>query len=366
MRTTVRGRGLASPHLGVHHPHCLAGPPSCRHTCQVRWLRITAPGVLALALTGHAASARPASSAVTDDGDFWRDMIEPHATQVASLVARARRAMTKAQTAAPDDDGYFAQRARYLDDAYGMLRYARTLSPENADVLHWLGIAADELGKTREAIDALTASVRVTGVDRASADVTGRLGMIYLRLGQLDDAVRWLDHAQGVITSGDHAVPAIHLATALAARGEMADAIDVLVNALPTSITYYTDPLLQVSLALAVHYDRDDQRAAAFTVLDRIRITLQAEMASLGQRALANLPFAPAEDQYYYLAMLYEATGDDIEARAEWALYAAVPDAPWRRRALDHIAAIDAQHRAPPGKLAGAATSPPRLPRSVP
>jgi hypothetical protein len=64
--------------------------------------------------------------------------------------------------------------------------------------------------------------------------------------------------------------------------------------------------------------------------------------------------------------MLYEATGDDIEARAEWALYAAVPDAPWRRRALDHIQAIDAQHRTPPGKLAGAATSPPRLPRSVP
>lgn len=322
--------------------------------------------LVAIALTGHAASARPREPAVVDDGDFWRDMIEPHATEVASLVARARRALAKAATAAPDADGYFAQRARCLDDAYGMLRYARTLSPANPDVLRWLGIVADERGQTREAIDALTASALVTGTDRASADVTGRLGMIYLRLGQLDDAVRWLERAQGLITSGDHAIPTVHLATALAARGEMADAIDVLVNALPSQITYYTDPLLQVSLALAVHYDRDDQRAAAFTVLDRMRITLQAELASLGQRALANLPFAPAEDQYYYLAMLYEATGDDIEARAEWALYAAVPDAPWRRRALDHIQAIDAQHRAAPGKLPGAATNVPRLPRPVP
>src|SRR5882757_4354997 len=252
-------------------------------------------------------------------------MLEPHAAQVASLVTRARRAITKASATAPDADGGFAQRAKFLDDAYGMLRYARTLSPESPDVLRWLGITADELGKTREALEAREASVRVTGVDHASAEVTGRLGMIYLRLGQLDAAVRWLERAQGVITAGDHAIPTVHLATALAARGEMADAIDLLVNALPAQITYYTDPLLQVSLALAVHYDRDDQRAAAFGVLDRIRVTVQQELAPLGQRALANLAFAPAEDQYYYLAMLYEATGDDIEARAEWALYAAVP-----------------------------------------
>jgi tetratricopeptide (TPR) repeat protein len=325
--------------------------------------RTIVPGVLAaLALSTQVAAARPHDPPTTDDGDFWRDIIEPHATQVASLVTRARRAMTKAAASSPEADGYFAQRAKCLDDAYSMLRYARTLAPENPDVLHWLGIVADELGKTREALDALTASVKATGVDRATADVTGRLGMIYLRLGQLDDAVRWLNHAQGVITTGDHAVPAIHLATALAERGEMADAIDVLINALPPQITYYTDPQLQVSLALAVHYDRDEQRAAAFAVLDRMRITLQQELGSIGQRALANLPFAPAEDQYYYLAMLYEATGDDIEARAEWALYAAVPDAPWRRRALDHIQAIDAQRRTPPGKLAGAVTPP----RSVP
>jgi hypothetical protein len=55
---------------------------------------------------------------------------------------------------------------------------------------------------------------------------------------------------------------------------------------------------------------------------------------------------APAEDQHYYLGLLYESVGSYPEARAEWALYAEVPDLPYRARALDHIAAIDAQRRA--------------------
>ncbi|HET9624693.1 MAG TPA: hypothetical protein VFP84_25170 [Kofleriaceae bacterium] len=330
----------------------------------MRWPRTMA--LAALFATGGTAAARPASLA--DDGDFWRDMLEPHAAQVASLLARARRAIGKAGSTAPDRDGAFEARVKCLRDAYDMLRYARRLAPDNAEVLRWLGVTADELGQTREAIDALTASLAVTGVDRAGADVTGRLGMIYLRLGRLDDAVTWLARAQGAITAADHAVATVHLATALAARGDMADAIDALVHALPAQITYYADPVLQVSLALAVHYDRDEQRGAAGHVLDRMRATLQQELAPLGQRALANLPFAPAEDQYYYLAMLYEATGDDIEARAEWALYAAVPDAPWRRRALDHIQELDAQRRAalarPPAVRHPAPA--PALPRPVP
>jgi hypothetical protein len=49
--------------------------------------------------------------------------------------------------------------------------------------------------------------------------------------------------------------------------------------------------------------------------------------------------------------MVFEATGEYIEARAAWALYAAIPDAQWRRRALDHIHAIDAQRRGHPGHI---------------
>jgi len=106
-----------------------------------------------------------------------------------------------------------------------------------------------------------------------------------------------------------------------------------------------------VSFALAVHYDRDEQRAAAFEVLDRMSATLQHELGAFMQRALGAMRFAPAEDAYYYRALLYEALGDYTEARAEWALYASVPDAAWRRRALDHVQAIARRRAGRPDAL---------------
>jgi len=315
----------------------------------VRWFWI-----VALLLVADRAAAKPAAPAgqagnAGDAGDFWREVIEPHGAQVAAIIARAKKAIDKVAEVPPDGDAAIDQRVRTLNEAYGMLRYARKLAPDNLEVLSLLGTAADELGKTRQALDALEACVRLAGPERAGGEVTGRLGMIFLRLGKLDDAVRWLRYAQGPIGVAGNAVPAVHLATALAARGSMSEAIDVLGNALPAQTNYYTDPITLVSFALAVHYDRDDQPSAAFEVLARMQVALQQELAPNTQHALAVMRFAPAEDQYYYQAMLYEALGDYIEARAEWALYASVTDAPWRRRALEHIKAIDAQRTAGTG-----------------
>jgi tetratricopeptide (TPR) repeat protein len=314
----------------------------------VRWLCI-----VALWLAYGRADARPGTPAREDTSDFWRDIIEPHSAAVTAIVAKARTALEKASES--DGDGV-EQRTRSLGEAYGMLRHARKLSPENVEVLTLLGLAADELGKTRQALDALDACVQLAG-DRTSGEVAGRLGMIYLRLGKLDDAVRWLRTAQGPIASSDHAVAAVQLATALAARGEMPDAIDVLANALPAQSNYFTEPVALVSFALAVHYDRDEQRSAAFDVLDRMQAALQQELGPLAQRALAGMRFAPAEDQYYYQALLYETLGHYTEARAEWALYASLADAPWRGRALDHLQAIDhlmtAQHGRPEPQRSG-------------
>jgi tetratricopeptide (TPR) repeat protein len=311
----------------------------------VRWVSF-----VALSLMAGPAGARPSRSVPRDDpgaSTLWREIIEPHGARVAALLSRARTAMGKladAEGVAPE------RRLRHVSDAYGMLRYARKLSPDNPEVLGLLGAAADELGKTRQAIDALEACVRVQGPERAGAEVTGRLGTIYLRLGKLDDAVRWLRHAQGPISADNHAAVAVHLATALAARGEMAGAIDVLASSLPQQpSSSFTDPVTLVSFALAVHYDRDEQRGAAFEILDRMQAALQQELGSFVHRALADLRFAPAEDEYYYHALLYEALGAYTEARAEWALYAAVPDAPWRLRALEHVRALDALRAAPGG-----------------
>ncbi|HEX7841573.1 MAG TPA: tetratricopeptide repeat protein [Kofleriaceae bacterium] len=328
----------------AHHPTWMWHPPVWAGILPtVRWLCLAA-----LSLFAGQAEARPPRTAPRDDSGastLWREVVEPHGVQVATLLARARTAMSKlgdSEGSAPE------RRLHHASDAYGMLRYARKLSPDNPDVLTLLGRAADELGKTREAIDALEACIRVEGPDRAGPEVTSRLGTIYLRLGKLDEAIRWLRYAQGPISVGNNAAIAVHLATALAARGEMSDAIDVLANALPASASsYFTDPVTMVSFALAVHYDRDEQRGAAFEILDRMQAALQQELGQFVQRTLADLRFAPPEDEYYYHALLYEALGAFAEARAEWLLYAAVPDAPWRLRALDHVRALDALRASP-------------------
>jgi len=304
--------------------------------------------LVALTLAAGQAEARPARSARHDDpaaSALWREVIEPHGTEVAALLARARTAMTKLAESA---DITAERRLRFAGDAYGLLRRAHKLSPDNTDVLGLLGYAADELGKTRQALEALEDCVRLQGPEHAGPEVTGRLGTIYLRLGKLDEAVRWLRHAIGPIGVSNNASVAVHLATALAARGQMPDAIDALSNALPSAGgAYYTDAITLVSFALAVHYDRDEQRGAAFEILDRMQAALQQELGTFVQRSFTELRFAPPEDEYYYQALLYEALGANTEARAEWALYAAVPDAMWRHRALEHVRALDALRAAP-------------------
>jgi hypothetical protein len=80
-----------------------------------------------------------------------------------------------------------------------------------------------------------------------------------------------------------------------------------------------------------------------------LRRALSAQFAEHIQILLARMPFAPAEDLHYFRALLYEAEGHYAEARAEWALYASAGQPPFRGRALDHIAEIDARRRAAPG-----------------
>jgi len=320
-----------------------------RHTERVRWACL-----VCLLLAAGRGEAKPVAPHPTpsDRGDFWRDVIEPNGDQVRALLKKARDAMQHPDNAlAGDVDWAVDQRLRFYRDAYNLLRHARKLSPQDAEVLALLGRAADELGKTREAIDALETNLRIVGVDKAGADVAGRLGAIYLRLGDRDTAIRWLRVAQGSTNPNNpnSGAAVIHLANALVARGEVTAAIDSLQNALPPALLNYQNPEISlVAFSLAVIYDRDEQRAAAFEMLDHMQTTLQQQYAPQLLGEISKLRFAPAEDQHYYLALLYESLGHYVEARAEWALYAASGDSPWRRRALDHITAIDHERRAKP------------------
>jgi tetratricopeptide (TPR) repeat protein len=289
--------------------------------------------------------ARPAPLPPHGSG-FWATVVEPHGNEIRAILAKAREALRSAETGAQSDiDPTGLERLRFYRETYRLLRYARALAPDNVDVLALLGRAADMTGQTRQAIDAYATALKLAGPEKAGAGVTGGLGAIYLRLGQLDDAVRYLEMAQGPILANNptSANTLIDLAAALALRGQTIDAIDVLKNAIPVQAGIdYTPEMQLVKFALAVQYDRDEQRSAAYEVLDQLQIVLQGQMGPQLQVALAMVRFAPPEDEHYFRALYYEALGHYIEARAEWAQYAA-SGATYRARALDHVAAIDAQ-----------------------
>ena len=215
-------------------------------------------------------------------------------------------------------------------------------------MLGLLGHTADELGKTKQAIEAYEACIRVMGAEKAGPEVTGGLGAIYLRLGDRDAGIRWLRQAQGPLSMTTAPATAL-LANALASRGELTAAVDALQAVVPAQGTgYYSHEASLVSFTLAVVFDRDEQRTAAFDVLDHMKSALQQQFGTQMQNVIALTRFSPAEDQHYYLGLLYEALDQYTEARAEWALYAASGETPWRARALDHIHAIDVLRKARP------------------
>jgi tetratricopeptide (TPR) repeat protein len=287
-----------------------------------------------------------------DRGNFWRDMLWPHKDEVDQIVSKANIAVKLADQGlyTPDYDPSGVERLRFFRETLGPLRYARKLAPDNVEVLKLLAQVTDEQGKTREAIDALKAVLALVGPEKAGYEVTGRLGMIYLRMGKLDDAIRYLRAAQGPIvpsqTMTAHVL--VHLSNALAARGQMSEAIDVLANSVQASVQYYPNELALVMFALAVQYDRDEQRGAAFEILDKMQSTLQGQLGQMGSYALASMRFWPAADRHYYYGLLYEVAGNLTEARTEFALYAASGDLPYRRRALEHVTGIDEMRKHPP------------------
>jgi len=166
----------------------------------------------------------------------------------------------------------------------------------------------------------------------------------------------------------EQAYAIVHLATALAARGEMAAAIHAISSSLPERpLGRVSQEAMILTFALAVFYDRDEQRASAFEVLDHLQAALSAQYQPQLRLELARMRFLPPEDLHYYRALLYESLEQYIEARAEWALYAAAGQPAYRGRALDHIAAIDAQRRANPGAKPPQQPAPSRaIPRRLP
>lgn len=329
-------------------------------------------------VAGAKPSAEPSAPRATEDKSLWRRITDPHGAEVRILISKARLAMVRADDARADDartgeeDGAIEQRTRFYRDAYYLSAHARSLAPDHLEALAVFARAAEELGHTAEAITALERSTRLTGPELASIEVASRLGALYLKSGDTDRAIRWLRLAQGPVAllgNGlEQAYAIVHLATALAARGDMAGALGAISSSLPEQLSGQGSTEVTVlTFALAVLYDRDEQRSLAFEVIDHLQSTLGPQYQPQVQLELVRMRFLPPEDLHYYRALLYESLDRYIEARAEWALYAQAGGPAYRSRALDHIAAIDAQRRANPGQKPPQQGAPPRaIPRRLP
>ncbi len=296
---------------------------------------------LALAVTLLLAGGETARA----DDDFWLDVITPHHKEIDQLVTKADTTVTAADAAIAAGGIEWAHDE--LRTAFGAMTYARSLAPDDIDVLAAYAAVSDRLGRTDDAVAALQRALTVGGADGVPPSVTGQLGTIYLRRGQLDDAIHYLELAQGG-NDEDDARYTIALSNALAQRGRSREATDVLLDSVPPDFSSSpTTGGTMVELALAVRYDRIEQRSDAFETIDRIATAMQGqELLEYLDSALGAMRFAPAADRHYYLGMVYEVTGFGLEARAEFALYAATAGAPYRKRALDHIAALDRVSRA--------------------
>ncbi len=163
------------------------------------------------------------------------------------------------------------------------------------------GRGREKLGNTHQAIEALEA-VLALDKDAPDPDATARLGTIYLRMHDLDQAVRYLRLAEQSRSTLQNAQATISLATALAMRGQTDDAIDALLAWNQSMNLYqgYEQPQLAVGFALVVFYDRDDQRGAAFEILDKMQSAMQNGFGQQIQSALLTLRFEPPEDEAYF------------------------------------------------------------------
>ncbi len=297
-------------------------------------------GATLLAASAAALIAAPAPArAQPSNRNFWDWVADPNGLEISAVLQHTEQilALTRDQ---PLGGPRAAGARKLLDDAYGMLRYARSLEPDRTDVLFALGEVADLLGRTDTAIDALQHALTGAALEHQTYDARVRLGMLLAERGDLDRAATQLrialaDAPPGMMTYA-RALPA--LAGVYMAQGRLDLAIDALEASDRTAARLFDGNLL-IPLSLAVAFDRDDQRSRAYGVLAKLtqadRMVERLLRSSRG--GLGAMRFVNPRERHYYVALLCEAVGMFDEARAEWLAYAAAaPHGRYAARALAH------------------------------
>lgn len=305
--------------------------------------------------------------------EFWDWLLEPHRAEVALILAKVRENRAKVtdaySEATPFDPptGMFspersALRDALLADAEGMLRYALKLAPGDVVLERELALVLDE-NERPTAQAALERYLRDEVPERVTADARVRLARWYARQRRYGEAIVQLRLAlgQGGADPRSRATALVLLASVYMNTGRLAEAIDLLGGA-GSATPLYGD--VMPSFALAVAYDRDEQVTLAHDTIQRMLIARpDALFYALHDDTGTRNPLVPAYERHYFAALQHEALGHLPEARTEWLAYARTPDAPYRGRARQHLAAVEEMLRA---KRRAPAPKPPRVPVAAP
>ena len=285
---------------------------------------------------------------------FWSWLMDPHSAEIRLILRKeAELEKKRLRTESPYDyTGTFsAQRAEtrrhLLAEAEGMLRYALRLEPHQLEVERALAVVLDENQRpgAQAALERYLGDL-VPGQAASSdvADVRNRLAQWYARQRRWEDAARQLRLALGVrVPDRKTRIEATLLLSSIYMNtGRLPEAIDLLRSANPApSYTWGADYL--TPFALAVAYDRDEQITRAHDVLERLASNQEALSHALMDQSSPpdRNPLIPTIETHYFRGLQYEALGFLPEARVEWVAYARTPGAPYRARALQHVADID-------------------------
>ncbi len=300
---------------------------------------------------------RPAKAHRPDN--FWEWVANPHGEEIEMVLRKVTeiRSTISQFSGSSDVDYYYRIRKKGLEDALGMLSYALRLEPENPDLQLSCGFVAQDLGKPQLARHMLSEYLRNEIPEKIDPAAHSRLGRLEADAGNWSDAVIQLRRAlasdKPLAAPGEFAQTVLCLASVYMHTGRMNEAIDLLENA--TGVNgrqFYLGTWDQQFLlfSLAVAYDRDEQVTRAHDVLDRLlqataqggRIVFLGLLSNQGYGTARFMEFTPPFDQHYFTALLYEAAGHLLEARAEWRAYARLGEnAPYGERARAHVRAID-------------------------
>lgn len=293
---------------------------------------------------------------------FWDQAIAPNGAEVERLLRAATMSRGQADNLAGQDvDADGSTRQALYDEAIGALRQARRLDPTHQGVLLQLGLALEARGDGAGALEALGAldPTQDTGPEAATA-----MGRVYLRAGQLPEALRYLRSATSRASGWSYDVQSLY-ALALAQAGRLADGIDLLA---PLIARAGYAPILYLTLASL--YDRDEQLGRAYDTLTKMQSAMGSGGSASAQQAIGVLQL-PTPERQYLLALAYETGGQLAEARTAWLNYAALgPRAHYAGRAEAHAAAIDAmlaaRHAAKPAATKPKRAAPSRGARGTP